>query len=151
MKKNIFILIILTIFCFHSCKKNTEKQAEVDDQIIQKYLKEHSLTATKHHSGLYFLISKEGTGETPTPNSTVEVKYKGYLTDGTVFDQTKDNSIKLNLNRVIEGWKIGIPLIRKKGEATLFIPSKLGYGKKQVGKIPANSVLIFDISLLHIE
>lgn len=151
MKKNIFIPIILALCCFVSCKKENEKQAEIDDQIIQNYLKSHSLTAKKHHSGLYFLISKEGTGETPTSSSTVEVKYKGYLTDGTVFDQTSGGTIRLNLNRVIEGWRIGIPLIRKKGEATLFIPSKLGYGKKQVGKIPANSVLIFDISLVDIE
>lgn len=151
MKKNIFILIIFTLCCFSSCKKEDKKQAEIDDKIIQNYLKEHSLTAIKHHSGLYFLISKEGTGETPNSNSRVEVKYKGYLTDGTVFDQTKGNSITFSLNRVIEGWRIGIPLIRKKGEATLFIPSKLGYGNKQIGKIPANSVLIFDISLVNIE
>lgn len=131
-----------------SCKKD-EDQAEIDDQIIQSYLKEHNLDAEKHASGLYYIINKEGTGEHPTLNSTVEVLYKGYLTDGTVFDETQNNApVSFPLRSLIPGWQIGIPLMRPGGEATFFIPSDLGYGNTPQGDIPANSVLIFDITLL---
>jgi hypothetical protein len=33
----------------------------------------------------------------------------------------------------------------------IFVPSELGYAGRQVGKIPPNSTLIFDIELLSIE
>jgi FKBP-type peptidyl-prolyl cis-trans isomerase FkpA len=148
MKVKSLIFLGIIALMISSCKKD-EDQAEIDDQIIQSYLKEHNLDAEKHASGLYYIINKEGTGEHPTLNSTVEVLYKGYLTDGTVFDETQNNApVSFPLRSLIPGWQIGIPLMRPGGEATFFIPSDLGYGNTPQGDIPANSVLIFDITLL---
>ncbi len=148
MKVKSLIFLGIIALMISSCKKD-EDQAEIDDQIIQSYLKEHNLDAEKHASGLYYIITKEGTGEHPTLNSTVEVLYKGYLTDGTVFDETQNNApVSFPLRSLIPGWQIGIPLMRPGGEATFFIPSDLGYGNTPQGDIPANSVLIFDITLL---
>ncbi len=146
--KSYLIVAVLISFVFASCEKEEEKQARKDDEIIVKYLSD-SIKAIKHSSGLYYRIIKETDGANPSVNSTVTVCYKGYLTDGTVFDATKDNHhLTAPLKTFIEGWQIGIPLIKKGEKATLFIPSKLGYGNKQIGNIPANSVLIFDIHLI---
>jgi FKBP-type peptidyl-prolyl cis-trans isomerase FkpA len=127
------------------CKK--EDQASIDDGIIQNYLKEHNIDA-KPYNGIYIYTTVQGTGANPNAYSTVKVNYKGYLTDGTVFDQ--NNGLTFNLQQVIKGWTYGIPLMRVGGKATLFIPSTLGYGSNATGKIPANSVLIFDVELLKI-
>nr|MBA3682346.1 FKBP-type peptidyl-prolyl cis-trans isomerase [Bacteroidota bacterium] len=87
----------------------------------------------------------------PKSSSNVTVNYKGSLRDGTVFDQSGAAGISIGLNSVIEGWKEGIPLFKKGGKGVLLIPSALGYGDKATGKIPANSVLIFDIELLNVQ
>ena len=51
------------------------------------------------------------------------------------------------LSNVIQGWQEGIPLFSEGGSGVLLIPSALGYGGQAVGSIPANSVLIFEVSL----
>jgi len=79
----------------------------------------------------------------------VEVLYKGMLTNGEVFDETPSNSPKsFPLKNLIEGWQIGIPFLQKGGSGSFYVPSGLGYGSRTLPDIPANSVLIFDITLV---
>jgi FKBP-type peptidyl-prolyl cis-trans isomerase len=93
-----------------------------------------------------------GTGTTPSVTSTIEVKYKGSLVNGTVFDQTAtDKTFTYALSGLIRGWQIGIPMMKKGGKATFFIPSALGYGAEDTGPIPANSVTIFEIELINVK
>ena len=144
-------LAVALILMISSCSKKTD-QTETDDQIIKDYLTSKNLTATKDASGLYWIMTVEGTGAKPTTASTVEVKYKGSLINGTVFDQTAtDKTFTYPLSGLIMGWQIGIPLMKVGGKATLFIPSKLGYGRENQGVIPPNSVLIFDIELINVK
>ncbi len=150
MKK--ILLLSLIILSFTTCKKKKIKtQAELDEKIITSYIADNNLNATATGSGLYYVISVQGTGAQPNSSSNVTVNYKGSLRDGTVFDQSGAAGISIGLNSVIEGWKEGIPLFKKGGKGVLLIPSALGYGDKATGKIPANSVLIFDIELLNVQ
>lgn len=154
MKKIIIssALFILFFFLFTNCKKkNTVNQPEVDEQIITQYISDHNLTANATGSGLYYVITSQGTGVQPTLASSVTVKYKGYLVDGSVFDQSNNGGATFPLNGVIKGWQEGIPLFKKGGKGILLIPSALGYGSNAQGKIPANAVLIFDIELLDVK
>ena len=146
-------ILLLPVFLFLlSCNKEDNSQADIDDQIIQNYLTENNIDATKHSSGLYYIITVEGAGSHPNANSTVTVRYIGYLTDGTIFDQTEGSATAtFGLTSLIEGWKIGIPLLKKEGKGTFFIPSGLGYGDRATGSIPANSVLVFDIDLINFQ
>ena len=146
--KNIFALILIVI-TVGSCKKTpTVDQAKVDDGIIKNYISSNGLNATATGSGLYYVIKTVGTGANPTANSTVNVVYKGYYTNGSVFDQSSVSGASLNLGSVIAGWQEGIPYFRKGGgKGILLIPSALGYGSQGSGSIPANSVIIFDITL----
>lgn len=149
MKYLLFLPVLLFLL---SCNKDDNPQADIDDQIIRDYLSENNIDATKHSSGLYYTITVEGAGEHPSANSTVTVRYKGYLTDGTVFDQTQGTeTATFGLTSLIEGWKIGIPLLKKEGKGTFYIPSGLGYGSRATGSIPANSVLIFEIDLINFQ
>ena len=43
----------------------------------------------KTASGLQYRVIKAGSGKSPTVNDQVTVTYKGWLIDGTVFDQTE--------------------------------------------------------------
>jgi FKBP-type peptidyl-prolyl cis-trans isomerase FkpA len=151
--KYISLILVLLIVAF-SCKKSDEEENKnlTDDEKIQQYLDENSINATKHESGLYYTIEDPGSGGSPDQNSIVEVRYKGYLLDGTVFDETSGSStVSFSLSILIEGWQIGIPLMQKGGSGTFFLPSSLGYGNNQVGDIPPNSVLIFEIELVDFQ
>lgn len=140
------------LFLF-SCKDDTltpEEQLQEDIRIIKQYLTDHSLTADSTASGLRYIITQEGTGGHPGIQSTVTVKYKGYLTDGTVFDETTGGkSATFALSRLIPGWQEGIPLLKKGGKGTFLLPSYLGYGPYGSGSIPPNSVIIFEIDLIN--
>ncbi|MFK7937360.1 MAG: FKBP-type peptidyl-prolyl cis-trans isomerase, partial [Saprospiraceae bacterium] len=129
-----------------------DNQADFDEKKIIEYLAENNLTAERHESGLHYIIEEPGEEEKPTPNSEVLVLYKGYLLDGTVFDETiEDDARQFNLNGLITGWRVGIPFIGSGGKITLFIPSSLGYGGSARPSIPANSVLIFEIELKNFQ
>ena len=142
--------LIVAVVLFSACDK--ESQEDIDDEIIQQYLSDNSIDATKDDSGIYYIITEEGTGDHPDINSEVTVRYKGYLTDGTVFDETTGNSTAtFPLSGLIRGWQIGIPKLKQGGKGTFFIPSDLGYGDQATGNIPANSVLIFDIELVSFD
>lgn len=118
---------------------------------IELYLQENNINANKTEQGLYYLIEEEGTGESPTANSNVTVAYKGYLLNGTVFDESSSTGISFNLNQVISGWTLGIPLFKEGGKGKLFIPPSLGYGNQAIGSIPPDSALVFDINLISVN
>jgi FKBP-type peptidyl-prolyl cis-trans isomerase FkpA len=139
------------IFLLVSCNVNSN-QPELDDQLIQSYLTSNGISATKDISGLYYRMTVIGTGSSPTTASTIEVKYKGSLLNGTVFDQTgSDATFTYALAGLIRGWQIGIPMMKEGGKATFYIPSGLGYGANDLGIIPPNSVLIFEIELIDVK
>lgn len=147
----ILFSVALSLFLFVSCaKKKAEQQAADDKTIIKNYIAANDLFANESETGLHYVIDLPGLGATCNSFSTVRVAYKGYLTNGTVFDESIADGISFSLQSVIRGWTEGIPFFREGGEGILLIPSALGYGASKVGSIPANSVLIFDIKLIEV-
>jgi FKBP-type peptidyl-prolyl cis-trans isomerase FkpA len=152
MKHLLSALLALTLFI--SCSE--DKEAEVDyvaknDKEITDYIAKNNLTAQKSDSGLYYVITEPGTGAQPTASSNVTVAYKGYYTNGTVFDQSKPEGISFGLNRVIKGWTEGIPYFKTGGSGILLVPAHLGYGNDNYNGIPGGSVLIFDVKLIKVN
>lgn len=100
--------------------------------------------------GLQYEVLVEGNGDKPSRENEVTVHYTGTLLDGKKFDSSLDRNepLKMKLDRVIEGWKIGVPLMSKGAKFRFYVPSKLGYGSQNMGAIPPNSILVFDIELL---
>ena len=96
-----------------------------------------------------------GAGAEAVLGDTVTVHYVGTLENGTQFDNSHTRgeafSFTLGENRVIEGWEEGVLGMKVGGERILVIPSEMGYGAKNVGPIPANSLLVFAIELLAIN
>ncbi|RAI95384.1 FKBP-type peptidyl-prolyl cis-trans isomerase [Algoriphagus yeomjeoni] len=152
--------------------KRTERAAEriiEEDKIIQDYLKEKGLEAQKTESGLYYIIEEEGTGDPVTPGTSMSVNYAGYLLDGSLFDTSieaiaKENGIfnegrpyeplpvAVGMGQVIPGWDEGLLLLKKGSKGKFLIPSPLGYGENAMGeRIPANSILVFDVDVADVK
>ncbi len=146
----ITLFALLLTFSFACGKQlSVEEQLQVDIEIIEDYLKENNLEAETTDSGLHYIIVQQGSGAEVLPNSIVTVRYKGYFTDGTIFDQS--DSFQTGLSQVIRGWTEGIPKFREGGEGVLLIPSKLGYGPNGGGSIPGNKVILFDVKVLEVN
>jgi FKBP-type peptidyl-prolyl cis-trans isomerase FkpA len=132
------------------CKKD---YVAINDTEIQDYIASNGLQAEKTDEGLYYMINEEGEGTRPTVSNRVTVHYNGYLLNGNVFDSSYDRGDKstFSLGGVIEGWKLGIPLIKEGGSIKLIVPSHLAYGSQPPSRsIPKNAVLVFDIELFSV-
>ena len=96
-----------------------------------------------------------GDGSEASKGDTVTVHYIGTLETGQQFDNSNTRgtpfTFTLGENRVIAGWEQGVLGMKAGGERILVIPPGMAYGNKNVGPIPANSTLVFSISLLSIN
>lgn len=148
-----FSLLISACSKDNGCKKVPPAD---EAQELEAFNTAHSINATKHSTGLYYQIINPGGTAKPVYNSTIYVKYKGTKLDGTVFDsQTNPGATGFNLSSLIDGWKIGVPMIGKGGRILLTVPSALGYGcvgstnsADSTKSIPPNTPLYFELDLV---
>lgn len=169
MRKLIYAVAFFSLIAI-GCTKNDEVKCpytetnvtknEAEATRVKEYLASKEITDyVEDPTGLFYKIETAGTGTvTPVVCSQVSVKYKGQLTDGTVFDQTTGSNVaNFYLGQVILGWQKGIPKIKSGGKITLYIPPYMGYGandvKDNTGKvvIPGNSILVFDVELIDAQ
>lgn len=96
-----------------------------------------------------------GNGPVAEPGDKVTVHYVGTLTDGKVFDSSKDRGapfvFNLGTGEVIRGWDEGVAGMKVGGTRRLVIAPDYGYGDRAVGPIPPSSTLIFVVELLAVE
>ena len=106
-------------------------------------------------SGLVYSVLRPAAEGARKPGwgANLEVHYTGYLTDGTVFDDSRaaGRTSKFILGRVIAGWNEGLQLMGVGSRYKFTIPANLAYGEGGFGKIPANATLIFDVELIGFE
>ncbi|HXJ02260.1 MAG TPA: FKBP-type peptidyl-prolyl cis-trans isomerase [Micropepsaceae bacterium] len=104
-------------------------------------------------SGLQYRVIKAGTGQTPSPDDTVTVSYKGTRVDGYVFDQTKPGETRnLPVQKLIPGWKEALSLMKEGDEWELLVPAKLAYGDARNDNNPDlwGQALLFDMQLIAV-
>lgn len=147
------ILIPFIVLLFVNCASDdsVKDYTEANETEILAYLSDQDLVAQKSASGLYYVINDSGSANKPVSSSNVTVAYKGYFTDGGVFDESNSEGISFNLNQVIPGWTEGLTYFGEGGSGVLLIPSRLGYGNSGRGSIPGGAVLIFDVALRSIN
>ena len=99
---------------------------------------------------------KVGEGSEVVKYNIVTVNYTGWLTDGTKFDSSLNPGrspfrFTVGGGQLIKGWDEGLIGMKAGGKRKLTIPPSMGYGNQDMGVIPSNSTLIFEIDLLIIE
>ena len=110
---------------------------------------------------MYYIINREGNGDSPTVADSVFVAYKGMTLGNTTFDNRK-NPTWLDNTTVVRGFKEftallkrgdistnndGTYLLSNYGIGMAIMPSALGYYNNSTLLIPAYSPLIFQINL----
>jgi FKBP-type peptidyl-prolyl cis-trans isomerase len=106
-------------------------------------------------SGLQYKILIAGDKKAPAVSAgdTVTVDYRGKLIDGSEFDSSYSRGMPTTfpVRGVIKGWQEALVLMKPGAKWQLFIPPELAYGPQAQPKIPANSLLIFEVNLLSDE
>ena len=103
-------------------------------------------------SGIEYKIIKPGSGPKPTGSDIAVVDYTGSLLNGTLFDKSEPGRpAKLPVGAVVPGFAEALTLMPKGATYRVWIPPQLAYGDHDAGPIPANSVLVFDLTLEDIQ
>ena len=106
---------------------------------------------------------KKGDGPLVAFRSAILVSYTGWLYDecapdhkGAKFDSSEGRATPLGFivgaGRVIKGWDEGLIGTQENTDRLLIIPPDKGYGASAApgGKIPPNSTLVFEVTVLKI-
>jgi len=148
------VLAVIFVF-FYIQRTNTVGNFQENIKIGAAFLEQNALKdgVISTDTGMQYKVLSRGTGTVlPKPDSNVTVNYEGKLVDGTVFDSSLEKKpVSFVLSDTIPGWKQGMQLMRVGDKFRFFIPSTLGYGDRDVGQIPAGSLLIFDVELIRIN
>lgn len=114
--------------------------------------------AADNSGGIKELQQKDvvvGKGAEAKDGDKVSVHYTGTLLDGTEFDSSIPRKTPfefvLGQGQVIKGWDQGVKGMKVGGKRQLTIPPALAYGERNMGKIPSNSTLKFDVELLGVN
>lgn len=163
MKKRIFLSALLVSVGMVACKKDpkpettaatTETSAATTETAPATANEGTAMTQTKNES-LKIDDIKVGTGDTAVSGKTVVVHYTGWLTNGTKFDSSVDRKepfeFPLGQGRVIQGWDQGVANMKVGGKRKLTISPELAYGSRDLGVIPPNSTLVFEVELLKVK
>lgn len=93
----------------------------------------------------------------PMYTSTIDVRYKLHLADGTPADSSTNattNGVKgiyrAKLNTLVAGWYVALPEMRCGDSAEVIVPYALGYGGSSSGAVLPYSSLRFNIRLVDI-
>ena len=141
-------VLIFDIQVLSDAQINDLDFAKMDEYVSASSLEDLEET----DSGIIYKITTAGQGDNAKDGDEVAISYKGYLLDGTVFDQsTSTFDYTVGTDGLIAGWNESVYLLNEGAKGTFIIPSTLAYGRSGANAIPPNTVLIFDIELVEIK
>ena len=150
-------------------KKEADAVKDQEPKDIQKYITDSKLNFTKTASGLYYFVSKPGTGALPAVGDSVSVDYIGKFIGGKVFDTSikaeaekakilnpmqpyQPIKIAVGTHGVIPGWDEALLLFNKGSKVTVIVPSSLAYGPQgNPPTINPYTPLVFEMEIMDIK
>lgn len=126
---------------------------EYHSRLIEQYVDSQPLDTIFIIDEVYYAI--QDTGITPflTDSSIVTLTYRGYLLDGSTFDDTYEDQpgLTIDMTDAISGWRLAMPLFGVGGKGRLFIPSPLAYGSEGIDGVSPDTPVAFDFEILSVE
>ena len=149
--KNLLFLLLAGFGTF-GCNTYSDEQKSQFVSEAENYAKKHHWKYEVLEGGLIVEVLEKGNGtEKIQSGSEIEMEYKGQLTNGQKFDQTEPGKpFKSNLKGLIGGFQLGFLGQVKGTKLRMVVPPHLGYGDDALDDIPANSTLVFDVSIENV-
>ena len=127
---------------------------------IQKYLSDNHLKVKPTPIDSLYILERSGTAvKAINEGDSLEIKYKGMLLDGPVFDQSdRGDGGKTTLKilfkhnaQVIRGWIEVLSTMHEGEKVKILLPSAVGYGPYAAGKdIKPYTPLLFEIEVVKV-
>ncbi|GAC1440804.1 MAG: hypothetical protein NVSMB63_07730 [Sediminibacterium sp.] len=139
--------------------KELDAEKKREGKELQDYVAKKGIKTQSSRSGVLVEVQNEGTGQKADSGWQASVMYKGYLTNGKVFDSNmvkngpSGQPIRLTVGTgsVIPGWDEGLRFFAKGGKGRLFIPAMLAYGQQGSPPVIAPfSNLVFDVEIVDV-
>lgn len=164
-----FIILILPIAISCGSRRSDEQQkprvpANEDIEEVNRYLirKDHerienyvlrkNLDMKVTGTGLWYKITRQGTGDTIKDNDIVFIKSECSMLDGTLIYEAGERApeqIRIGRSSIESGLNEGLKLMRGGGEAIFILPSYLGHGLIGDGeRIPSRAILVFRVEVV---
>jgi hypothetical protein len=116
----------------------------------------------KHHDDKAALFAdlRTGTGNEVAINKKVAIYYQGWLTNGTLFDESKAEkpgerpkplAFTVGNHEVLLGMEQGVLGMKGGGKRRIVIPPAVGYGERGYGPVPSNAMMVFDVELVDVQ
>jgi FKBP-type peptidyl-prolyl cis-trans isomerase FkpA len=144
---------VLFVLILSGCLESSDyvdpyETLQKDIATIDNYLAQTATIALKDLDGVRMVIEQLGTELPANSNSTVKVDYIGNVLGSTTpFETGTATGLVKNF---IYGWQVALRTLPVGTKAKVYIPSPLAYGSSAREKIPANSILVFDMNFLEI-
>jgi FKBP-type peptidyl-prolyl cis-trans isomerase FkpA len=126
-----------------------------DRERIQNYIERKSLKMTESPTGLWYQITKEGSGKTFTDYDKVTMDYECALLDGTICytsEKLGKKELILGRSQMEPGMNEGLRLLNPGAQAIFIMPPFLAYGLIGDGKmIPSREVIVYKVNILRPE
>ncbi len=132
---------------------------EQEDFELQQFLETNypksNLCSEATSSGLYYIESKKGTGQSVAEDSYVTIHYSAeYLNGDKIYSSFEHNqplSFYCSDESVWPGLAEGVQLMKVGGEAVMILPSELAAGIRGEGQIPPCKTILLTVHLLNIR
>jgi len=158
MKKLLFFLFAISAICYFGCIKTapttpacTDTLPYDDSTVLLKFAGD-SIHPKFDSSGIFYQIVDSGSSSKPNAYSNVWVNYIGkIISTNTIYDSASNSNLGgYAAGQLIGFWRFGLSKIGPGGRIKLLIPSADAYGCNGFDKVPSNTPLYFDITLISI-
>ncbi len=137
-------------------EKENARRLQEEPARIAKYIKDNNINAESKPSGLYYIETETGSGESVQDDDMVIVHYTIYNLDGTLIESSYDYNQPIPFvygkNQMIPGIEEAVGYMKVGGKSRIIVPSKLGFGDIMIDEnLPANSTLIIDLEFVDLQ
>jgi FKBP-type peptidyl-prolyl cis-trans isomerase FkpA len=165
------MMMLLFQFCSHN-RKGTLTELEIretqealvganrllvqkDKEKIVSFIRQNNLALKETASGLWYGITRQGSGAKVQKNAHVTIKYRVSLLDGTKCYDSDSLGVKqfiVGKGGVESGLEEGVLMLNEGSKALFIMPPHLAHGLPGDGnRIPARSIIVYHIDLLKVE
>ena len=134
-----------------------QRQQAKEDEMMQRYLKENGIDASRTESGMYIVREAEGTGSMAEWGDAVAVHYtmanlKGETVDSS-YDLGEPMRFTIGRGEMLPCIEEAVMTMSPGARVLLVSPSELGFGEFSVHEtlLPSYSPLVIEMELVAIE
>lgn len=141
---------------------SVQQQIKDDEVLIQKYIADKGINATRTPNGVYVAVTDSGQGKVANAGDKVIVEYVGKLLTDKIFQTSEELGrpfdFVMGAGQAVLGWDEGMAGLKTGSKSIILIPSSLAYGtqgapdpKTGTYVIPPDAPVVFEVEIKDIE